>query len=141
MPEIFAGLTRIPYFLKLMFRTVSQIRIHYRGQSLSHRQAGDIIAGDRLSWVKTVNGDNYDPVKSLDWQIHVYGNAMTDFKNALEKIPIFEFEWNSKLHQRGFLQHAAYLIRPDGHVAFAAEKQDPKLITNYLNSIGFIQNG
>lgn len=141
LPEVFASLTRIPYFLKIMFRTVSQIRINYRGQSLSRGHAGDIVAGDRLPWVKTPTGDNYDSLKLLNWQIHVYGKAFTGFKNAFAKIPVYEFEWNSNMHKMGFLQHAAYLIRPDGHVAFAAEKQDWSLVKSYLDSIGYKQKG
>lgn len=141
MPEIFAALTRVPFFLKIMFRTVSQVRINYRGQSLSQGQAGDIVAGDRLPWVKTLKGDNYDQLKTLSWQIHIYGDALTDFKNAFMNIPIIEYEWNAKLYQKGFLRHAAYLIRPDGHVAFAIERQDPILIKNYLMKIGYKQKG
>ena len=78
-------------------------------------------------------------LKTLSWQIHIYGNALADFKNAFKNIPVFEYEWNPKFHKKGFLQNAAYLIRPDGHVAFAMEIQNSEKMNHYLSKIGYIR--
>ncbi len=63
----------------LMFRTVSQAAVNYRSSDLSEGRAGDVHGGDRLPWVKAdLNGagDNFAPLRSLDWQLHVYGDAL-----------------------------------------------------------------
>jgi len=63
-----------------MFRTVSQTAVNYRGSSLSAGRAGAVHGGDRLPWVKTglnLDEDNFAPLASLDWQIHVYGDPRT----------------------------------------------------------------
>ena len=58
------------------FRLVSQTRINYHGSALSDGEAGEVHGGDRLPWVLFGDGDdNFAPLKSLDWQIHVYGEA------------------------------------------------------------------
>ena len=59
----------------LQFRLVSQTRINYRGSPLSEGTVGRVHGGDRLAWVETADGGNFDPLKSLDWQIHIYGQA------------------------------------------------------------------
>ncbi len=59
---------------RAQFRLVSQTRIDYRDSSaLSSGTAGKIQGGDRLPWVNSQN--NFHPLSSLDWQIHVYGAA------------------------------------------------------------------
>src|SRR5271156_6041241 len=60
---------------RFLFRTVSQTAVNYRGSSLSEGQAGTVHGGDRLPWVKTdlngVDTDNFAPLTSVDWQVHV----------------------------------------------------------------------
>ncbi len=72
-PAVFAfGPTR-----RLMFRTISQIAIQYRSSRLSEGRAGDVHGGDRLPWVPASGNDpdNFAPLTSLAWQVHVYGDA------------------------------------------------------------------
>jgi hypothetical protein len=45
------------------------------------------------------------------------------------------FPWNSAAQQAGFGLDAAYLIRPDGHVALAMDKQDPAELRAFATSI------
>jgi hypothetical protein len=52
------------------FRLVSQVRIAYRESPLSDGSAGEVHAGDRLPWVEGAN--NFAPLPSLGWQVHVY---------------------------------------------------------------------
>ena len=58
---------------RAQFRLVSQTRIAYRASPLSDGAAGTVHAGDRLPWVEGI--DNFAPLRSLDWQLHVYGTA------------------------------------------------------------------
>ena len=62
---------------RFMFRTISQTAVHYRGSSLSEGRAGDVHGGDRLPWVPASpnDRDNFTPLTSLGWQVHVYGDA------------------------------------------------------------------
>ncbi|MBV8772578.1 MAG: FAD-dependent monooxygenase, partial [Deltaproteobacteria bacterium] len=48
---------------KAQFRLVSQIRINYRQSPLSEGNAGDLSGGDRLPWMETSGGGNFEPLK------------------------------------------------------------------------------
>ena len=69
-----------------MFRTISQIAIQYRGSRLSEGRAGDVHGGDRLPWVPASGNDpdNFAPLTSLAWQVHVYGDATSGARSACE---------------------------------------------------------
>jgi FAD binding domain len=118
---------------KAQFRLVSQTRIHYRGSSaLSRGAAGKIQGGDRLPWIQSRN--NFLPLNSLDWQIHVYG-IPTDALQTLASrwsLPLHSFPWDKQVQSAGFEQNAAYLIRPDGHVAFAQASQNTQQLEKFL---------
>ena len=65
------------------FRLVSQTRIAYHGSALSEGAAGEVHGGDRLPWAQTGEGtDNFAPLQSLDWQVHVYGEAGPALREA-----------------------------------------------------------
>ena len=81
VPLLVPLLFRFNAVRRFMFRTVSQTAVNYRGSSLSEGRAGEVHGGDRLPWVETnANGghDNFAPLTSLDWQVHVYGDAMPE---------------------------------------------------------------
>ena len=84
---------------RFMFRTISQTAVNYRGSSLSEGRAGTIHGGDRLPWVQAdVNGvdeDNFTPLTSLDWQVHVYGDAAPEIQAVCDgrKLPLHVFPW------------------------------------------------
>ena len=44
-----------------------------RQSALSEGRAARIAGGDRLPFVPADGGDNFAPLASLDWQVHVYG--------------------------------------------------------------------
>ena len=52
VPILFPLITKLPSLRRVMFRTISQTAVHYRGSSLSERRAGAVHGGDRLPWVK-----------------------------------------------------------------------------------------
>ena len=59
VPLLLAPMISLKTVRRLMFRTVSQTVVNYRGSSLSEGRAGKIHGGDRLPWVKSeVTGDD-----------------------------------------------------------------------------------
>ena len=109
------------------------VRITYRESPLSDGSAGEVHAGDRLPWVE--GADNFAPLRSLDWQVHVYGAvtaALRDFASDTG-MPLHEWPWSSAASNAGLARDALYLVRPDGHVGFARQTQDVEGLRAYLN--------
>src|SRR5258708_21385518 len=84
VPLLVPALFALSAVQRLMFRTVSQTVVNYRGSFLSLGEAGPVHGGDRLPWIKTDgNGaDNFAPLTSLDWQVHVYGDAAPEVRTV-----------------------------------------------------------
>jgi 2-polyprenyl-6-methoxyphenol hydroxylase-like FAD-dependent oxidoreductase len=122
-----------------MFRTVSQTAVNYRGSSLSEGRAGTIHGGDRLPWVKTdLNGtekDNFGPLTSLDWQVHVYGDAAPEMRSVCDerKLRLHAFPWCPEMSRAGLVRNAVYLIRPDGYVGLANSEGSATAVKSYLD--------
>lgn len=114
---------KFKFITRFMFKLISQIRINYHDSTLSAGRAGKVRGGDRLPWVQQDGTDNYAPLTSLDWQVHVYGKADESLRLKLseKKIPLHVFSWNNATENAGFKQDAVYLIRPDGYVAVCDE--------------------
>jgi 2-polyprenyl-6-methoxyphenol hydroxylase-like FAD-dependent oxidoreductase len=137
----------VPLFLRstrarrLMFRTVSQTAVNYRGSSLSEGRAGRIQGGDRLPWVKTkVDGaDNFASLTLLDWQVHVYGNATAEIQAECggRKLSLRVFPWNAETSRAGLRRNAVYLVRPDGYVALANSEGSAAAVMSYLDTHEF----
>ncbi|HEY8073691.1 MAG TPA: FAD-dependent monooxygenase [Labilithrix sp.] len=123
----------------LFFEALSQIGIEYRSSAWSEGNAGGVHAGDRLPWVAPAReggDDNFTPLGSLDWQVHVYDDeppapavrAACDGRG----VPVHVFP----LHA-AFARGAVHLVRPDGylggvfHGAHAADA-----LTRYLGAHG-----
>jgi 2-polyprenyl-6-methoxyphenol hydroxylase-like FAD-dependent oxidoreductase len=102
---------RFARFRRLLFRTVSQTGIQYRDSALSAGKGGDVHGGDRLPFI----GSNFEALTSLDWQVHVYGDARPDTGD----LPLHVFPWNAETERAGLQRNVAYLVRPDGYVAVA----------------------
>lgn len=134
-PAIFSfGITR-----RFMFRMISQTAVHYRGSRLSQGRAGRIHGGDRLPWVPPASPrepDNFAALRSLDWQVHVYGDATRNLENmcAERRLPLHTFSWRSEVNRAGLRRNAAYLVRPDGYVALADAEGTPAAISAYLDA-------
>jgi 2-polyprenyl-6-methoxyphenol hydroxylase-like FAD-dependent oxidoreductase len=112
---------------RAMFRTMSQTRINYRESFLSGGDTGDIEGGDRLPWAEDI--DNFAPLSSLDWQVHVYGEESVE-----TEFPLHLFPWSKDAEEAGLKRNAPYLIRPDGYVALAGEPA--KEINSYRAEFG-----
>jgi 2-polyprenyl-6-methoxyphenol hydroxylase-like FAD-dependent oxidoreductase len=146
---LFSRLVRtvfIPFILPLafwfsatrraQFRLVSQVRISYRESPLSDGSAGEVHAGDRLPWVE--GADNFAPLASLDWQVHVYGTApavLREFATSI-KLPLHEWPWTPAARDAGLERDALYLVRPDGHIGFARREPDVAGLQTYLGRFG-----
>ena len=122
-----------------LFRTVSQIGVHYRDSSLSEGAAGAVRGGDRLPWVTTgPHEDNFAPLASLGWQVHVYGEPRRGVADACAalRLPIRAFAWAPAMGRAGLARGALYLIRPDGYIAMADSDGDPQQLGGYFMSRG-----
>ncbi len=123
VPRMVGTLAKFPAPRRLMFRTVSQTRISYCDCDLNGGKAGGIRGGDRLPWIPANDGDNFAALQSLDWQVHVYGDANPQFVGAAEQLGLscHQFDWNQAAQEAGVGRSAAYLVRPDGYVALALD--------------------
>ncbi len=135
-----------------MFRTVSQIAVNYRGSQLSAGHAGAVHGGDRLPWVApggsgdrkdgsapdAASSSNFAPLSSLDWQVHVYGEAPPGLRAmcAARSLPLHEFAWRDEMGEMDLRRNAVYLVRPDGYVAVAEPDSVGSVaaITSYLDA-------
>jgi 2-polyprenyl-6-methoxyphenol hydroxylase-like FAD-dependent oxidoreductase len=123
---------------RFMFRTVSQTAVNYRGSRVSEGRAGGVHGGDRLPWVAPpLNGtDNFAPLTSLDWQVHVYGEATREMVAVCKEraLALHALPWREECHRAGLLRNAVYLVRPDGYIGLADPHARPEALTAYLDA-------
>src|SRR5262249_47033147 len=113
------------------------------GSPLSQGIAGMVQGGDRLPWINVnVNADNYAPLASLDWQVHVYGEASSDLHAACASrgLPLHVFPWREEMARVGLQCDALYFIRPDGYIALTTCYDRANAITSYLKAHGISPN-
>jgi 2-polyprenyl-6-methoxyphenol hydroxylase-like FAD-dependent oxidoreductase len=136
IPSLFAFRTT----RRFMFRTVSQTAVNYRRSLLSQGGVGKLHGGDRLPWVKTSSGglddNNFAPLRSLDWQVHIYGNAGPEIREICEqrRLPLHVFGWNRHMRRSGLRRDAVYLIRPDGYVTMVDRDGHAEALISYLDT-------
>jgi FAD binding domain-containing protein len=123
---------------RFMFRTISQTAVNYRDSSLSEGRAGTVHGGDRLPWVRADSNDvdNFTPLTSLDWQVHVYGGAAPEIQAVCKErtLPLHVFPWRLEIGRAGPRRNAVYLVRPDGYVALADPEGRAAAIVSYLDA-------
>jgi 2-polyprenyl-6-methoxyphenol hydroxylase-like FAD-dependent oxidoreductase len=134
VPLLLAPIYSLAAARRFIFRTVSQTAVNYRGSSLSEGRAGTVHGGDRLPWVKLEGSDNFAPLTSLDWQVHVYGEATAELETACQdgKLPLHVFPWSVAVRRSGLRRNAVYLVRPDGYVALASADGSAPAVLSYL---------
>jgi hypothetical protein len=137
IPAFAPRLFSVPLVRSFVFRTISQIAVNYRGSPLSSGTAGKVSGGDRLPWVRVAGQREYNFARltSLDWQFHVYGDAVPGMQalSDRQKIPLYVFTWHSDMERAGLRRDSVYLVRPDGYVALADAEQSVTAVTSYLN--------
>ena len=103
MAHAIAAAFKVPLVPRAAFRAMSQIEIAYRDGPLSAGAAGTVHAGDRLPWVADAAADNFAPLRSLDWQVHVYGSAAPALRDALaaRAMPLHVFPWSDGARAKG----------------------------------------
>ena len=133
LPLVFSVGTSTAYGRRAAFRLISQIGIEYEDSALSEGKAGHVVAGDRLPWVADV--DNFAPLTSLDWQVHVYGTATAGLQQVCKslRLPIHCFTWTDSASDAGLRRDAVYLVRPDGYVGYDASAQAGDELSRYWN--------
>ena len=138
VPLVLPPLFKVATVRRFMFRTVSQTAVNYRGSILSEGAAGEIHGGDRLPWVKLngVDADNFKPLTSMNWQVHVYGDAAPDLRTLCDarKLPLHVFPWQPEMGRARILRNAVYLVRPDGYVAVADPDGRATAIASYMDA-------
>ncbi len=137
VPFVLPRVLKIAAVRQFLFRTISQCVVNYRRSSLSEGKAGGVHGGDRLPWVKPVAnqaGDNFTPLASLDWQVHVYGDVTSEIRAvcAERNLPLHIFPWRPEMGRAGLQRNAIYLLRPDGYVALANAEGRAAAVTAYL---------
>ena len=124
-PLFMTAATRFALSRHALFSVISQMRIHYPDSPLSEGKAGEVHGGDRLPWIGADAQDNFAPLRSLDWQLHVYGTITPELATACREVglPVHTFAWSEAADNGGMRRDAAYFVRPDGYVAFASSEQ------------------
>ena len=138
VPFVLPRVLKIAAVRQFLFRVISQTAVSYRGSSLSEGKTGGVRGGDRLPWVKPESnqaGDNFTPLTSLDWQVHVYGDTTPAIQAmcADRKLPLHIFSWRPEMGRAGLQRSAVYLLRPDGHVALANRDGSAPAVASYLD--------
>ena len=142
LPRVAPLLLRLRRLRVWAFRTVSQIGVNYRASPLSVGAAGPLRGGDRLPWVRTgpnEGEDNFAPLTSLGWQVHIYGEPATGLAQrcATLGLPLVAIPWRPDLvGTSGLRQDVAYLVRPDGYLALIDEEASPERLEEYFTERG-----
>ena len=139
VPLLMSLLFKFATWRRFVFRRISQTALNYRGSSLSEGHAGAVHGCDRLPWVEAdFNGvgNNFLSLRSLDWQVHVYGDATREIQAVCDdrKLPLHVFQWRQAMRRAGLQRDAVYLVRPDGYVALADVGGKATTITSYLDA-------
>lgn len=134
LPHILPLLASIRPFREWRFRSMSQLKLNYRGFALSEGVAGKVQGGDRLPWVSQGHEDNYAPLTKLGWQAHVYGERKSDLRTWCEdhKLPLHLFAFGPPHEKAGLKRDALYLLRPDTYVALSCERPTASSLANYF---------
>ncbi len=139
IPLLARFLFRLNPVRRFLFRTVSQIGVNYRDSPLSEGAAGSIKGGDRLPWVETgPRQDNFTPLTSLAWQVHVYGELRPGLADTCAelRLPIHAFAWTPEMGRSGLVHGALYLLRPDGYITLADRDGDPQQLGRFFTNRG-----
>jgi 2-polyprenyl-6-methoxyphenol hydroxylase-like FAD-dependent oxidoreductase len=138
MPLVVTVATRFDISRHQFFRTLSQTDVHFADSPLSVGEAGHVHGGDRLPWTGGQTEDNFGPLRSLDWQVHVYGELSSDLRQTCERVGLawHRFAWSDGAEKAGLKRNAAYLVRPDGYVALALPEQSANDLQLYVGRLG-----
>lgn len=135
MAALAPGLMGLKPVRQVAFQALSQLGVTYRAVGTCEGQAGRIAGGDRLPWVRLPGAtSNLEPLRGVDWQAQVYGAAGKPLREACAEwgLSLHAFAWTPEMGRAGLARDAVYLVRPDGYVAYAAARQNPRELETYL---------
>ncbi|HEY2178416.1 MAG TPA: FAD-dependent monooxygenase [Caulobacteraceae bacterium] len=133
VPIILPAAFAVQAVRRLIFRSVSQINVNYRGMALSEGAAGKVRAGDRLPWTGEGGPDNFAPLKRLAWQGQVHGVPSADVTAACAAagLALTTFPWSEAAARAGLARDAFHLVRPDGYLALVAANDAARGLAAY----------
>ncbi|KAL5337564.1 FAD binding domain-containing protein [Aspergillus crustosus] len=135
----FMRTTIFPYVAPFL-ATIDFIMLDYRHSALSAGSAGYIHGGDRMPWASVGEVDNFGSLKSIDWQVHVYGDHKEELAEwcQTKNIPLHSFAWDGQYQAVGLQAGTAYLIRPDTYIAVVEPSGHPQRFEEYFADIGWV---
>lgn len=143
IPRLLTKLVKLPGAKEKFFKTVSQTQVNYRGSLLSAGKTGAIQGGDRLPWVQTGGGENYKPLQSVDWQLHLYGETTPSLRKFADKnaMVLHEVKWTPDMGKSGIQKNSVFLVRPDGYIAVAGTPQEVDKMQAFLDEYRIVPFG
>ncbi len=143
-PRVVPFLFNFEALRRTLFKTISQISIRYPDSALSEGAAGEVRGGDRLPWLAAPKDEglgNFAVLTARAFQLHVYGVVSEELSSAARELglPVHAFDWNHRAHEKGFGQDSALVVRPDGYVGLALERQKAAALRAYVarNGLSF----
>jgi len=126
---------------RYLFGAISQIVVNYEDSTLSEGTAGNVKGGDRLPWIpldgeRGARRDNFAALRTLDWQVHVYGEPGAEVARLCNdrQLPLRVFAWHREMRHAGLARNGLYLVRPDGYVALADRDARAATLRSYLDA-------
>ena len=130
---------------KFVFPRVSQIRINYRGCSLSESHGDfNVKAGDRMPWFEIDGRSIYDSLREPVFHLVVFTDGKTEIPPLPEDLMD---QWREGIDSHFFQLHekiaeifgnsgAFFLIlRPDNYIGLISDEFSPELVRHYLISV------
>jgi 2-polyprenyl-6-methoxyphenol hydroxylase-like FAD-dependent oxidoreductase len=137
LPHVIRAVAAFKGTPRLAFRVVSQVRIAYHDSALSAGRAGKLRGGDRLPWLPAGEADNFAPLTSRDWQLHVYGEPGPGVRRLAYNtgLPLHSYIHGAKAHAAGIPTGTVCLVRPDGYIAVVRGDQEESGLVDMANYI------
>jgi 2-polyprenyl-6-methoxyphenol hydroxylase-like FAD-dependent oxidoreductase len=137
-PVLLPRLVKFDAVREFIFRTISQITLNYRGMGLDEGHAGSVHGGERLPWVRGHGFDNYEALKRIEWQVHIYGEAQHALRRWCDDrgVRLQTYRWDDAMGEAGLKEDALYLMRPDTYVAYASTTQRTAGLDDFFQRAG-----
>lgn len=147
LPRLLPRVVRTKVGRRALFAVVSQTAIEYRASAWSEGKAGAVHAGDRLPWIAPsaeggergeTAADDFAPLASLDWQVHVHGAPPEGVDGICRAhgVPLHAFRWTRAAEAAGFRRDVVYLVRPDGYLGGVFSATPAGDLAGYLDRHG-----
>lgn len=121
LPVAIGTALKFAFSRRLMFKTISQVRIAYRKSALSDgSHHGPLHAGDRLPWFEWDGGNSFDWLAKPGYVVLSLGGALpqepADWQGQTTYVPV-EGKAAEAAVAAGLPRRGSVIVRPDMHVA------------------------